>query len=93
MSIFFKNIWLILSLDCEGSARLTSDSFDRNLNWAESTALFMHRFICAKSRNLDKQLLYMNDSLTNLCKSQLAMPSSLSEEARERIRCRVQELT
>ena len=39
---FFRGLWLILTLDCEQSARLTSESFDRPLSRVEIQALWIH---------------------------------------------------
>lgn len=66
MKLFLHQIWMILTLDCEGSARLTSESMDRPLNWAERWAVRMHRLVCAKSRRLNRQLLQMHQKLKQL---------------------------
>jgi len=80
MKQFFSDIYVILMIDCEGSAKLTSDSLDRRLRWAERVAAFMHRLICEKSRRLHRQVVQMNAHI----KDSFAM--TMSQDARERIR-------
>jgi hypothetical protein len=80
MKQFFADIYLILTLDCEGSAKLTSDSMDRELRWAEHVAATMHRMICAKSRKLDRQLVQLNSTIEN------GLEAELLPGAQERIR-------
>ena len=60
---FLLKIYLILTLDCEQSAHLTSDSFDRDLDWSERVASALHRLICGKSRKLHHQLIALNETL------------------------------
>jgi len=57
-------IWMILTLNCEDSARLTSASMDRPLNSMERWAVAAHRLICARSRRLNSQMLKMNEAFT-----------------------------
>jgi len=84
-------IWMILTLNCEDSARLTSDSMDRSLNWAERSAVSAHRMICGKSRRLNCQMLDMNKAL----KQAKAFENSdgpvegLSSDAKSRIRAAI----
>lgn len=76
-------IWMILTLNCEDSARLTSASMDRPLNWAERTALAAHRMICTKSRRLNRQMLEMNKSFMQMTGNGPAQ--GLSADAKSRI--------
>ena len=80
MSKFWENIWMILMLDCQGSAELTSESFDRELLWAERLAIRLHCLICGKSRMFNKQLTLMNQAIA---KNKKAM--KLSDEAKARM--------
>ena len=86
-------IWLILTLNCEASARLTSDSMDRPLNWAERSAVAAHRMICAKSRRLNSQMLDMNKALTqaNAFEKSDGPIKGLSPDAKSRIRSAISE--
>ena len=77
-------IWMILTLNCEDSARLTSDSMDRPLNWAERTALTAHRMICSKSRRLNHQMLKMNGAFMQMTGD--GTVQGLSADAKSRIR-------
>jgi len=91
---FFANIWMILTLNCEQSARLTSQSFDRDLNWAETAAIKLHQLICSKSRKLDKQLVMLNQAFERMYHEQGSNDSdTLSDSARERIRERLDKET
>ena len=92
MMRILKNIWLILSLDCEQSAQLTSDSFDRKLTWAEHVAVFMHRFICRKSRRLNRQMVILNRQLKALADDHWSMKATLSDNAKHRIRNRLKDM-
>ena len=65
MRRIFKNIWLILSLDCEQSAWLTSESFDRTLTVSERWAVRLHNAYCKKSRSLARQLQLLDQALRN----------------------------
>ena len=77
---------MILTLDCQGSAELTSESFDRQLHWAERIAVKLHCMICAKSRRLNHQLTDLNKKLDEVMIEQKSDQSlSLSSDARNRI--------
>ncbi len=81
---------MILTLDCEQSAQLTSQSFDRPLSWAEKIAGKLHRIICSKSRRLDIQLILLNQALeSKLSDESMSIAASLSDAAKERIRERL----
>jgi len=83
-------IWMILTLNCEDSARLTSESMDRSLNWAERSAVSAHRMICAKSRRLNCQLLEMNKAFKQF--ESIDSPiEGLSTNAKSRIRSAISE--
>ena len=81
-------IWMILTLNCEDSARLTSESMDRPLNWAERFAVSGHRLVCSKSRRLNRQLLEMHKALKqkNAFDADNGVIEGLSTDARSRIR-------
>ncbi|MEM7783393.1 MAG: zf-HC2 domain-containing protein [Planctomycetota bacterium] len=83
---------MILTLDCEGSAHLTSESLDRPLNWAENLAVKIHRAICKKSRRLNRQLIQMHNQLHELEKSHASESYQLSTEARKRIASKLNQL-
>ena len=85
-------IYLVLTLDCEASARLTSDSFDRPLDWSEAVANRLHRLICRKSRMLHRQLVNVESAISRQALINDAF-AGLSESARVRIQRRLQEVT
>jgi hypothetical protein len=78
---------MILTLNCEDSARLTSESMDRKLNWAERAAVSGHRLVCSKSRRLNRQLLQLNEALksNNAFDLEDASVEGLSSDAKSRI--------
>ena len=83
----FKNIWFILTVDCETSASLTSESFDRKLHWSESVAVSLHCLICSKSRRLNRQMIAMDQKLREVSTSEpeIAEHFRLDDAARQRI--------
>ena len=86
---FFAKIYLILTLDCEQSAKLTSDSFDRDLDWSEFLAAKLHRLICSKSRRLDRQLVQLHNAFVEIQQRQgamLDMPEPVKNRIRERLK-------
>lgn len=85
-----SKIYLILTLDCEQSAKLTSDAMDRPLDWSERIATVLHRMICAKSRRLHSQLNDLNNALEKSCSSLEYVPD-LSSEARQRMLEKIRE--
>ena len=91
MTKFLAKIYLILTLDCEASAKLTSDSLDRELDWSELWAGRLHRLICGKSRRLDKQILALNRALhmSGTAGTEIA---DLPVAAKDRIRQRLKNL-
>lgn len=80
-------MWLILTLDCEQSARLTSESLDRRLYFAERWAVRAHNAFCRKSRNLARQLKLLDQAFRG-SPDQIQMDNlevKLSPEAKIRI--------
>lgn len=88
-----KSIWrglvLILTLDCEGSAWLVSESLDRRLTLAERWAVRLHHLVCRSSRELAKQIRDLHAQAARLSEKGIPVtntaPSGLSTAARERI--------
>ena len=81
---FLSKIYLILTLDCEQSAKLTSDGMDRQLDWSERVASTLHRLICGESRRLTAQMNELNRMLEKTVAQDGHLPD-LPEEARQRI--------
>jgi hypothetical protein len=84
-------IYLILTLDCEESAKLTSDSFDRDLDWSEYWAAKLHRLICSKSRKLNRQLVELNSALC-VEQNDIEKIQPMPSDAKDRIRTALQQL-
>ena len=90
----YKSLVLILTLNCEQSAKLMSDSFDRDLSWSERWALRLHCMVCRRSREMARQLKALHQSFLEYrdridideCAEQL------SPDARDRIRQRLKNL-
>lgn len=88
MKKFLAKIYLILTLDCEQSAKLTSDSFDRKLDWSEYVAATLHRLICSKSRKLDRQLVQLHTAFIQ-SQQKLDALEDMPDEVKNRIRSRL----
>jgi len=96
MTKIIKGVFLILMLDCEQSARLTSESFDRPLSRWERWALRIHQACCSSSYRVARQMEMVARGLKERNESQQSLPAlseSLSEEARDRIRQNLRDLS
>lgn len=84
----FKGIFLILMLDCEQSARLTSESLDRPLTRSERWALKIHQACCRSSHRVARQMEMVARALQERQGPEevTLAADELSAEARERIR-------
>ncbi len=87
MKSLLAAIQLVLTLNCEQSARLVSESFDRRLSPAERMAVFCHHRICRSSRQLAAQLRQLEETLRTAKEPVQADADRmrLDEEARQRI--------
>jgi|GEM_PF-1544030 len=93
MKDFFSAIHLILTLNCQQSARLTCESFERKLSFSERTAVNAHQWICKSSRELGRQLRAMDaamhhefskpDSAENLAGEFAYVPTDSADGPRE----------
>ncbi len=93
MKKFIFQLWFLLTVDCVTSARLTSESFDRDLNWAEHWGMKLHRLICSKSRLLDTQMQMIQSALKDRWTRNTETDLKLPEDAKLRIKKRIQELS
>lgn len=89
MSKLLAAIWLILTLDCEQSARLSSEAFDRRLTLSERIACWIHRRICKRSRILDLEMRLLQQALHSHLQATAPTEFRLSGAARDRIRQRL----
>ena len=78
---------LILTLSCEESARLASESFDRDMPRGERLAVRLHALCCRSCRRYRKQLVFLGQAVRRMADAVTApsAPASLSPEVRERI--------
>lgn len=89
-----KGVILILMLDCEQSARLTSESFDRPLSRSERWALKIHQFCCRSSYRVARQMEMVSQALKEKPDSDLMASSDrMSDDARDRIRQQLRDLS
>ena len=93
MKRIFKGFRLILTLDCEHSARITSESFERKLFWYERCAVRLHNAFCLRSRRLEKQIKLLHQFvIRNRDRLDLDdLEIHLPPESRARIRQRLSE--
>ena len=83
----FKGVFLILMLDCEQSARLTSESLDRPLSRSETLALKIHQFCCRSSYRVARQMEMVANALREKDVDELqGTADHMPDDARERIR-------
>ena len=77
-------IKLILTLKCEQSTHLVSDSLDRDLSFSERWAVRLHYVACWSCRRFGKQIRQLRDVIEKQTKP--TEEPKLSPEAIERIR-------
>lgn len=85
MKSFISAMKLILTLKCEQSTRLVSDSLDRELTWVERWAVRLHYIGCWSCRRFGKQIRLIRAAL-NSDSERLHGGASLPPEAMDRIR-------
>lgn len=81
---------LILTLKCEQSTRLVSQSLDGRLSWSERWAVRLHALCCRPCRRFKRQILFLRQALRcggqDLADAMLPDQTGLTPQARERIR-------
>lgn len=86
----FATIKKILTLKCEESTRLVSESLDQELPWGERWAVRLHAVSCRACRRYRRQLLFLREAARRRANEMVdALDSAgptLSPEARDRIR-------
>ena len=91
---FFRALRLILTIKCEKSAMLTSESFDRRLTFSERFAVGFHQAYCRKSRRLAAQLSMLEVKCCEMRGQISNRPDcELAPETAERIRASIRERT
>ena len=85
----FSAINLILTLKCEESTRLISQSLDADLSRCEWLAIRMHALSCRSCRRFKKQILMLRDVLSQYRISKALFSGmkniTMPTEAKERI--------
>ena len=80
----------ILTLTCDESTRLVSESLDRELPAGERWAVRLHALSCRSCRRFRRQLLFLRDAVRRgaggMDADPLELGAALSPEARERIK-------
>jgi hypothetical protein len=79
---------LLLTLTCDESTRLVSESLDRSLRPAERWAVRLHAISCRSCRRYRKQLAFLRSAIARLGRgdTEAAASISLDPDAKERIR-------
>jgi hypothetical protein len=80
-----------LSPNCREATRLQSEALDKKLPFPKRVGLWLHLLICKWCRRYGKQIRFLRGAARQ-CPDHLteAVPQTLSPEARERIRQRLQ---
>lgn len=87
-----RSIWTILTLRCDGAARLLSDAEDRKLHLDERLALKLHLLICALCRRYRAQLRLLKELIALRPPTMTRSgQTALSDAAKSRIRAKVVE--
>ena len=81
----FSAIKLIFTLHCDESSRLVSAALDRELSFAERTAVRLHRIGCWSCRRLARQLKFIREAAEVAGKPELFGSHQLSDSTRQRI--------
>lgn len=87
--MLFASLKRILTLTCEESTRLVSESLDRELPAGERWAVRLHALCCWSCRRYRRQILFLRDAIRRraIDIGAAAPPAgpTLSPEARQRI--------
>lgn len=91
-------IWEILTLSCEQSTRLMSDSLDQQLPWSKRLAFRLHAIGCRSCRRFLSQIRFLRSAAEKCDRPPAGSTEtsssdsfSLSPEARQRIERAVRE--
>lgn len=90
MKNFLAAMKLILTLKCEQSTQLVSDSYDRELSWVERWAVRLHYIACWSCRRFGKQLRQLRTTFQQYPERTLD-DEGLSDDAMNRIKNAIQQ--
>ena len=74
---------------CKEMSQLISESLDRPLTWRERLSVRLHTMRCDMCIRYARQLQYLKKICADADPEQTTPPARLDEEARERIRSRL----
>ena len=74
---------------CKDTSQLISESLDRPLSWRESMSIRLHTLPCDMCRRYGKQLRFVKNTCADANLEQTTASAHLDEEARDRIRDRL----
>ena len=76
-------------MTCEGTAQLASESLDRSLTLYERVTLRLHLFRCDMCSRYVRQLKFLQRACAHADEEKLTDVAELTDEARKRIRTRL----
>ena len=74
---------------CKDTSQLISESLDRPLSWRERISIRLHTLRCDMCSRYGKQLRFVKSTCADADPEQTTASAHLDEEARERIRDRL----
>ena len=87
-----KSVWTALHPTCREAVRAQSDQLDHPLPAGRRIGLWLHLLICVWCRRYGKQIHLLHDQAKEHSDTlTLATPQTLSVEARDRIKRKLQE--
>ena len=78
-------------MTCEETAQLISEGLDRTLTLRERLALRLHQFECELCTRYARQLRFLQRTCADADEEQLTEAAELTDDARARIRNRLQQ--
>lgn len=85
MKTLLARAHFVLTLNCEQSTRIVSDSLDRHLTFTERLAVRLHYIGCMSCRRFRKQIEFVRDSVQER-ETREIKTDGMSEDAKDRIR-------
>lgn len=94
MNTVLSKLNLILTLDCEQSSRIISESLDRDLQFSERWAVRFHYLGCWSCRRFRRQIEILRHVVrqkdeADLVHAEVATTGGLSESAKQSIRAKI----
>ncbi len=74
---------------CKDASQLISESLDRPMSWRERMSIRLHTLRCDMCRRYARQLRFIKNTCADADPMQTTPAAHLDEEARERIRNRL----